>query len=105
MYVLPLPTRTHTAPSWTRRVFVGPQLPSRLFDEMPCIWLKPSKKEDDDGSAAKTYTCPLYKTSLRVRDGPRGHKLQAGRTVKTVPQSAVERVAAALRRLFIFTLG
>lgn len=42
------------------------QVPSCLFDEMPCIWLKPSKKEEDDGSAATIYNCPLYKTSLRV---------------------------------------
>ncbi|CAM9419510.1 unnamed protein product [Ectocarpus fasciculatus] len=47
-------------------MLMAESIPSRLFDEMPCIWLKPSRKEDDDGSAGKLYNCPLYKTSLRA---------------------------------------
>ncbi|CAN0046856.1 unnamed protein product [Scytosiphon promiscuus] len=47
-------------------MLMAESIPSCLFDKMPCIWLKPSRKEDDDGSAAKTYNCPLYKTSLRA---------------------------------------
>ncbi|CAM9867880.1 unnamed protein product [Laminaria digitata] len=35
---------------------------------MPCIWLKPSKKEEGGGEGSETpsYNCPLYKTSLRA---------------------------------------
>ncbi|CAM9936766.1 unnamed protein product [Ectocarpus sp. 6 AP-2014] len=47
-------------------MLMAESIPSRLFDEMPCIWLKPSRKEDADGSAGKLYNCPLYKTSLRA---------------------------------------
>eukprot|EP00752_Nemacystus_decipiens_P017827 g15983.t1 len=49
-----------------KEMLMAESMPSRLFDEMPCIWLKPSKKEEDDGRAALTYNCPLYKTSLRA---------------------------------------
>ncbi|CAM9811966.1 unnamed protein product [Ascophyllum nodosum] len=40
--------------------------PTRLFDEMPCIWLKPAVNAGDDGKVASSYNCPLYKTSLRA---------------------------------------
>ncbi|CAM9624364.1 unnamed protein product, partial [Sphacelaria rigidula] len=42
------------------------QIPSQLFDEMPCIWLKPAVKDADGGKAESSYNCPLYKTSLRA---------------------------------------
>lgn len=45
----------------------SPKVPGQLFDEMPCIWLKPDLREQKDGDAGGTYNCPLYKTSLRVR--------------------------------------
>lgn len=46
---------------------------ARLFDEMPCIWLKPAVKaeEDRENNSICSYNCPLYKTSLRVREPPR----------------------------------
>ena len=38
--------------------------PGKLFDAMPCIWLKPMK--GDDWNPQSCYSCPLYKTSLRA---------------------------------------
>jgi dynein heavy chain len=35
-----------------------------LFDEMPCIWLKPVITEDYNPT--NVYNCPLYKTSIRA---------------------------------------
>ncbi|GMH64114.1 hypothetical protein TrST_g1151 [Triparma strigata] len=35
-----------------------------LFDPMPCIWLLPVKSEDYKPQS--TYSCPLYKTSIRA---------------------------------------
>jgi len=35
-----------------------------LFDEMPCLWLKPSK--NDEYKPQGCYDCPLYKTSIRA---------------------------------------
>ena len=43
---------------------ISESLPSILFDEMPCIWLKPSLTVDYD--PADIYDCPLYKTSIRA---------------------------------------
>lgn len=39
---------------------------------MPCIWLKPALKGEDDGKGELSYNCPLYKTSLRVSEGAPG---------------------------------
>ncbi|KAM9856226.1 dynein axonemal heavy chain 12 [Aulostomus maculatus] len=36
-----------------------------LFDLMPIIWIKPTKKEDVNQNAEKIYVCPVYKTSER----------------------------------------
>lgn len=38
--------------------------PGILFDEMPCMWLKPMKAEDY--APKDVYPCPLYKTSIRA---------------------------------------
>lgn len=38
--------------------------PGVLFDEMPCIWLKPIAANEH--SVGNTYACPLYKTSTRA---------------------------------------
>lgn len=81
------------------------QIPSRLFDEMPCIWLKPAKKEDDDGSAAKTYNCPLYKTSLRVSERAQTavsaevQQTAVGRVTDDVPLLTIYHLAAVPSRL------
>jgi dynein heavy chain, axonemal len=45
---------------------VEESLPGALFDTMPCIWFKPRKTTEDDGSGAGVYSCPLYKTSKRA---------------------------------------
>jgi len=37
--------------------------PAKLFDAIPCIWLKPVAT--DDYNPTDVYSCPLYKTSLR----------------------------------------
>ena len=42
---------------------LGESLPKILFDPMPAIWLKPNKKELL--STLGSYTCPVYKTSVR----------------------------------------
>ena len=36
----------------------------KLFDSMPCLWLKPSK--NDEYKPEGCYDCPLYKTSIRA---------------------------------------
>ena len=39
-------------------------IPRKLFDAMPCIWLKPVITADYNPT--NVYDCPLYKTSLRA---------------------------------------
>eukprot|EP00794_Sanderia_malayensis_P006876 gene6876-7651_t len=49
---------------WDREKHViGESAPKVLFDQMPIIWLKP--KALHEISKAATYSCPVYKTSLR----------------------------------------
>ncbi|XP_078466584.1 dynein axonemal heavy chain 12 [Lampetra planeri] len=49
---------------WDRRKgILAEQHPKVLFDAMPVIWIKPSKK--DSSKEADDYVCPLYKTSER----------------------------------------
>ena len=38
--------------------------PRELFDQMPCVWLKPVISADYNPT--NVYDCPLYKTSLRA---------------------------------------
>eukprot|EP00975_Prorocentrum_lima_P025347 5321809-Prorocentrum_lima.AAC.1 len=37
--------------------------PGKLFDEMPCIWLRPCRVEEYHPE--NCYACPCYKTSER----------------------------------------
>nr|XP_008166211.1 dynein axonemal heavy chain 12 isoform X1 [Chrysemys picta bellii] len=49
---------------WDRtKGILAEQHPKLLFDPMPIIWIKPTKKSDIKKSTA--YLCPLYKTSER----------------------------------------
>ncbi|XP_037760095.1 dynein axonemal heavy chain 12 isoform X2 [Chelonia mydas] len=49
---------------WDRtKGLLAEQHPKLLFDSIPIIWIKPTKKSDIKKSSA--YICPLYKTSER----------------------------------------
>nr|XP_014432906.1 dynein heavy chain 12, axonemal isoform X1 [Pelodiscus sinensis] len=49
---------------WDRdKGLLAEQHPKLLFDPMPIIWIKPTKKSDIKKTSA--YVCPLYKTSER----------------------------------------
>ncbi|CAM9815452.1 unnamed protein product, partial [Phaeothamnion confervicola] len=53
-----------------RSMLMAESRPRSLFDEMPCIWLRPepaaASEAGSDGGPDGLYQCPLYKTSLRA---------------------------------------
>jgi dynein heavy chain len=46
------------------RGVLAEQLYRVLYDKMPVIWLKPTRRSDID-NGPRRYLCPLYKTTMR----------------------------------------
>ena len=81
---------------------IGESLPRQLMDSLPIMWLKPAKVSDPD--LARTYECPVYKTSLRRGTlSTTGHSTNYVMTIKIPtsepPKHWIDRGVALLCQL------